>query len=144
MLLVVACLATACVGGHALTPSALTPSSIAWLGPAVSSDSAALARWRASVGPPVVSYHEPRTAPADEVTLVSWNTALGAGDVRGLVHALRARSQAPLVLLLQEVYRGGPEVPRVLEPGASFARRLGALDPTGRRDEVETIAADLG
>lgn len=144
LLLVVACASTACVGGHALTPSAFAPSAIAWLGPAVSSDGAALARWRASVGPPVISHHEPRSAPADEVTLVSWNTALGAGDVRGMVRALRARSQAPLVLLLQEVYRSGPEVPHVLDPGASFARRLGAADPTGRRDEIETIAADLG
>lgn len=142
--LVAAFVSTACVGGHALTPSSFAPASVAWLGPAMSRDSARLARWRASVGPPVVTHHESRAASADEVILVSWNTALGAGDVRGMVRALRARSQAALVLLLQEVYRGGPEVPHVLGPGASFARRLGAPDPTGRRDEVETIAADLG
>jgi endonuclease/exonuclease/phosphatase family metal-dependent hydrolase len=84
-------------------------------------------------------------SPADALTLVSWNTALGAGDVERLVRDLRrAAPDRPVVLLLQEVYRSGPEVPVLLSKGASFARRLAGLRADGRRDEVEAIASAIG
>ena len=94
-----------------------------------------IARWRAGVGPPVVrDALRPWTGPADELTVVSWNTALGAADIPRFVGTL-PRSR-PLVLLLQEVYRGGDEVPRTLPPGAGFARRQGgsAAGPPPRAD----------
>jgi endonuclease/exonuclease/phosphatase family metal-dependent hydrolase len=49
-----------------------------------------------------------------------------------------------MVLLLQEVYRGGPEVPGVLPHGAGFASRLRGARRDGGRDEVEAIAGALG
>ena len=95
-----------------------------WFGPSDAKDEAPLARWRSAVGPPVIQEGEnPSDTPADELTVVSWNTAVGAGDVRRFVAGL-PRS-APLVMLLQEVYRGGEEVPGLLPPGAAYAGRLG-------------------
>ena len=76
--------------------------------------------------------------------LVSWNTALGAGDVVRLVADLRRRTPAvPMVLLLQEVYRGGPEVPSVLPESSLFASRIRGERDGGGRDEIEAIAFTL-
>lgn len=138
-----------CAGGHALSrldgvESALDHP-IAWFSPAVDSDRAALARWRASVGPPVVrTVPASSVSPSDEITVVSWNTALGAADVVGFVQQLpAAREGRPLVLLLQEVYRRGDVVPRKFAPGSAFARRLGgALGLTS--NDIDSIAAALG
>jgi endonuclease/exonuclease/phosphatase family metal-dependent hydrolase len=144
-----AALLTACAGGHALTrldaaESALADS-IAWYSPAVSTDRAALARWRTSVGPPVVRPLSSDVPPAaDEITIVSWNTALGAGDVVGFVRQLpAAREGRPLVLLLQEVYRRGDSVPRSLGRDGAFARRLGGALGLVATD-IDSVAAELG
>jgi endonuclease/exonuclease/phosphatase family metal-dependent hydrolase len=50
----------------------------------------------------------------------------------------------PVILLLQEVYRAGPEVPAALPDAAGFASRIRGFCPDGRRDEVESFAAALG
>jgi endonuclease/exonuclease/phosphatase family metal-dependent hydrolase len=82
--------------------------------------------------------------PARELLLVSWNTALGAGDIVRFVQELRRRApEAPLVLLLQEVYRGGSEVPSALSSSALFASRLRGIRRDGGRDEIESIASTL-
>jgi endonuclease/exonuclease/phosphatase family metal-dependent hydrolase len=76
---------------------------------------------------------------------VSWNTALGAGRIEDLVHDVCAAFPAtPLVLLLQEVYRKGPEVPALLPPGAAVAGRLGEESVDRHLQEIETVAARLG
>jgi endonuclease/exonuclease/phosphatase family metal-dependent hydrolase len=82
------------------------------------------------------------SSPADELTIVSWNTALGAGDVPRFAATLPPGR--PIVLLLQEVCRGGPEVPRVLPPGATFARRQGGAAAGFRYAQIEPIATALG
>ena len=137
-----------CAGGHALAirdTDGLGPA-IAWFAPKDAGDAATLENWRVSVGPPVVASKESNgTGAIDKLTLVSWNTALGAGDVERLVSDLRRRSgDRPIVLLLQEVYRSGPEVPALLVRTAAFASRLRGLRADGRRDEVEDIASALG
>lgn len=137
-----------CVGTHALAArntDGLGPA-IAWFAPLDRADGFTLEKWRMSVGPPVVRNGELRAVQNfDTLALVSWNTALGAGDVQRLVGDLRRESPAsPIVLLLQEVYRGGPEVPSLLAPAAAFASRLRGLRSDGGRDEVESIAASLG
>lgn len=121
-----------------------TAADIAWFSPAVRSDVTRLARWRQAVGPPVslVAGPAPVFTTADVVRVVSWNTALGAADVVRCVESLADPTQ-PLVLLLQEVYRGGPEVPGTLT-GLSFARQLGGARGGPRFREVETIARALG
>ena len=115
-----------------------------WFSPAVASDRSVLARWSAGVGPPVV-----RIAPgedparADTLRIVSWNIALGAGNVMRLLRDVRSvNPDAHIVLLLQEVYREGPEVPGQVEPSIRFAGQLGG--GIERRREVEEIAAAAG
>jgi endonuclease/exonuclease/phosphatase family metal-dependent hydrolase len=136
-----------CVGTHALAlrdASGVDPA-IAWFAPQSAADVVTLENWRAAVGPPVfTAAGAAPLLPVRSLTLVSWNTALGAGDVDRLMTDLRRTDPGkPIVLLLQEVYRGGPEVPSLLSPGASFAARLEGVRADGRRDEVEAIAAAL-
>jgi endonuclease/exonuclease/phosphatase family metal-dependent hydrolase len=117
---------------------------VAWFAPADRKDGTILERWRGSVGPPVFSSQPSAGAVSRTLTLVSWNTALGAGDVERLVVDLRReRPHVPIVLLLQEVYRGGPEVPTLLTRNAAVASRILGRRADGQRDEVETIAERL-
>jgi len=139
-----------CSGGFTLarldTGAPVANLQLAWFSPAVESDRETLARWRASVGPPVVrATSSAAGALSDRLTLVSWNTALGAGDVAELVRQLRRdRGAAPIVMLLQEVYRRGPAVPRPLTPGGRFAARLGGASSISASSDIESIAAALG
>jgi endonuclease/exonuclease/phosphatase family metal-dependent hydrolase len=83
-------------------------------------------------------------SPTRQLLLVSWNTALGAGDIVRFVTELeKSAPGTPLVLLLQEVYRGGPEVPSALSASALFASRLRGVRADGGRDEIESIASTL-
>jgi endonuclease/exonuclease/phosphatase family metal-dependent hydrolase len=143
------CIATAgCAAGYALERRgtlSLEPgaASVCWFTPSDPKDATLLARWRSSTGPPIVR-QPPRdwTRPIDDLTVVSWNTALGAADIPRFVATLP--SARPLVLLLQEVYRGGPEVPSLLPPGARFARRHGGAAAGAAYDDIEVVAASLG
>jgi endonuclease/exonuclease/phosphatase family metal-dependent hydrolase len=138
--------AAGCSGSHALVrqdTAGLAP--LVWFAPALPADRSALDRWSSGVGPPVVDHHATQTAGSGIETLVvvSWNTALGSGRVDDLVRTVRRTyGDAPLVLLLQEVYRNGPEVPSALPAKAAFAAKLG-----GGRDrqsgEIEAVAARL-
>jgi endonuclease/exonuclease/phosphatase family metal-dependent hydrolase len=134
-----------CVGRHTLAVRpgiGLTP--VSWFAPDDVKEGAVLERWRGSVGPPVFTGSRPTVAGAGTLMLVSWNTALGAGNVERLVTDLqRERPGVPIVLLLQEVYRGGPEVPTLLTRNAAYASRLRGRRSDGKRDEVETIASAL-
>ena len=132
-----------CTGGHAIarrdTAGLAGP---AWFSPTLPRDQTTLARWSAGVGPPVV-----RTSPTqlssstDTLCVISWNTALGAGDAKRLLEDVRAeRGNVPLVLLLQEAYREGPEVPEGRTLAASFAGRLGGEGS----EEIEVLAERLG
>ncbi len=149
-LLCTVALLTGCMGGHGLArldgidASAAGP--IAWYSPAVPDDRRALARWRSSVGPPFVRGSASAAASrADEMTVVSWNTALGAGDIAAFVRDVHgAAADRPLVLLLQEVYRRGEPVPRALARDAAFASRLGGAGGAQRKTDIESIAAELG
>src|SRR5687768_13477831 len=94
----------ACVGRHALAARNTDGlgSGVAWFAPSDAADARTLDNWRASVGPPVFAAAPGQPASrVDTLTLVSWNTALGAGDVERLVSDVRRRvPAAPIVLLL--------------------------------------------
>jgi endonuclease/exonuclease/phosphatase family metal-dependent hydrolase len=116
------------------------PASIAWLTPTVPADEALLARWRGGVGAPVhhtAGFSHPTRS--DEIAVVSWNIAVGDGDLRAFVETLP--SGRPFILLLQEAYRSG-NVP--MQPGAFFAGRLGGSRATEDPDDIEALAAELG
>ncbi len=68
--------------------------------------------------------------------MANWNIALGNGDVIRFVRDLRAESPGtPIVLLLQEAFRSGDDIP--LKPDApAFAGFLGSSEPAREIDEI--------
>jgi endonuclease/exonuclease/phosphatase family metal-dependent hydrolase len=117
---------------------------LAWFGPSGGDDQTRLQRWARAVGPPVVEVDDDlessSAAAATDLVLVSWNVGVGAGSVPALLNdLLEANPGRPIVLLLQEVYREGPDVPNTLLAGSMSAGRLG----NGGQD-IETIAAESG
>ena len=131
-----------CVASSGLVHRDTAQSGVQWFGPPAAGDEGHLSRWRLSVGPPVVNVDGGTTAESlDAITVVSWNTAVGEGDV---VKFVRALPPGPVVLLLQEVYRGGPEVPSNLPGPFSFAGHLGGAAGGPNCREIEDVAARLG
>jgi endonuclease/exonuclease/phosphatase family metal-dependent hydrolase len=124
-------LLSGCAGHYELASRAVTGGGPSWLQPAWTPDQARLEGWREAVGPPLLLPLAADRAAAESprLTIVTWNTAVGDADVVRFVHDLQARigPRAPLVLLLQEVYRGGLPTRRLPGPAAAFAARLGAL-----------------
>ncbi len=108
-------------------------------------------RWCAGVGPPLVLRNIAKDElPSNTLTLVSWNTHVGGGDVSALVADLMAgrltnhRPVMKFVLILQEVYRAGHGVPSRPPEGAKGAGAVhGAPSGTPGRD-IEAIADTLG
>ena len=144
-------LITGCTGQHSLVrrdvaaSDAPTPA-ISWLGPDISADGASLHSWRKSVGPPVTIAQTLAAAhPADRLIVVNWNMHVGGGDIERLFADVRSEAgpAVPVVFLIQEAYREGPEVPAELEAGASFASLIRSLRPDGSRDEIEAAARRL-
>jgi endonuclease/exonuclease/phosphatase family metal-dependent hydrolase len=136
-----------CVSGASLrTTAELSPphtSGVQWFAPMVDRDNASLHRWSKSVGPPVLPAVSSVAAAQDAVTIVSWNTAVGDADIVRFVRS-QADPERPLVLLLQEVYRSGPEVPSQLDSDAAFAGRLGNVAAERGRQEIEDVGRQLG
>ena len=83
-------------------------------------------------------------APLDSILVISWNTHLGHADVVRFISDLRSGRAVPgqrikhFVLLLQEVYREGENVPR-RAIGRGCTRRMGGVGP-----DIEDIADSLG
>jgi endonuclease/exonuclease/phosphatase family metal-dependent hydrolase len=83
---------------------------------------------------------------SDLLTIITWNTHVGAGDVPALVDDLVAgrlsdgRPVRTFVLLLQEAMRRGPAVPRSPVRGMRGARRIAQAS----RQDIEAVAARLG
>jgi endonuclease/exonuclease/phosphatase family metal-dependent hydrolase len=108
---------------------------VAWFAPAVESDRASLARWERIVAPPVVRIRRAAAPPVTRIVLVSWNIALGEGDLAALLaDVARAYPRREFVLLLQETYRGGLSAATSAE-GDSYGRRHG-----GRGDDILAMA----
>lgn len=145
----VAAASQGCAAGYALVSAdtaelGVSRAPIAWFAPLSHTDRMTLAHWRTSVGPPAFigpSHVDARAH--DAITVVSWNTAVGAADIVALVHQLPA-PRRPLVLLLQEVYREGAAVPTRLDAESIFARQLGEPDPHPSNREIEDVARSLG
>jgi endonuclease/exonuclease/phosphatase family metal-dependent hydrolase len=148
-LLVVIGVSPGCVAGTSLAArstaelSSSSPSAgVAWFAPVVPRDEESLARWRTSVGPPVTPRSFDDQRPHDTITVVSWNTAVGEADIVGFVRSL-PETNAPIVLLLQEVYREGTAIPSHLGAGSAHASRLGGSRRTELR-EIEDVGRALG
>jgi endonuclease/exonuclease/phosphatase family metal-dependent hydrolase len=145
-LVAVLALASACAGNYHIVPAPAPfshPSlGVTWSTPRAAADALALSRWRAAVGQPLIA-NLPRLeapSPVDSLTIVSWNMALGEGDLGALLRRVQTdHPKTAMVLLLQEVFRGGDDVPLAPLNGA-FARRIRGT--TAR--EIDDLARALG
>ena len=127
---------------------------LAWVSPDDPDDHEPLAAWCAAVGPAVVM-PEPGRARVDDdalphsLAIVTWNVHVGGGDVPGLVAAIRRGGMTDglpvdhVVLLLQEAFRGGSDVPGTAAP-SSMAARIAAQPPGGVREDIVATARRLG
>ena len=109
-------------------------------------DASELAAWRAEVGPPVIfaAAAGDVTAPITQLIVVSWNVHVGGGRVVELVEWLRRRAaagglNAGFVLLLQEAYRAGGEIP----PHTPGARVPGTIRPVRPALDVTALGRYL-
>lgn len=134
-----------CAGGYQLRPrlhsSLEAASPIAWHEPVLADDREDNGRWRHAVGSPILIEAASAPAAADRLRLVSWNIALGRGDILRAVAELQGEEpNTPIVLLLQEAFRSGDDIPPSPR-AAAFARFLGSSN-TAR--EIDDVARALG
>jgi endonuclease/exonuclease/phosphatase family metal-dependent hydrolase len=138
--------ASGCASGYRLSPAPAgyfpAVPSVSWITPAATRDVAVLARWRAAVGGPVVQPAVVASGPAPEgLTIISWNTALGAGDVSRLVGEIRRQQpRHAIVLLLQEAFRADVSLPA--DRHAAFASRI-ACGSVDRGIDILARALDM-
>jgi endonuclease/exonuclease/phosphatase family metal-dependent hydrolase len=113
-------------------------------------DTEALDQWCRGVGAPIVEQMvvDPSTLPTlDDIVVVTWNAHLAEGRLTELITALRAgrftdgHPVRHFVLLLQELFRRGPAVPRFAKDVRS-AYAIKARDP--QSPDAEAYAAGLG
>jgi endonuclease/exonuclease/phosphatase family metal-dependent hydrolase len=101
------------------------------------------------VGPPAISSPGSTGDAVDAVTVVSWNVQMGHGDVLRFVQDMRLGRLAGVaasddfVLLLQEVYRAGSEVPAAGPPPLDLPRVL-ALPRDAEGRDIRALASALG
>jgi endonuclease/exonuclease/phosphatase family metal-dependent hydrolase len=109
-----------------------------------------LAQWRENVGAPLaIDLRGPSPTEARTLVIVSWNVWIGRGDVVRLVRGIQegawaqlgAPAGAPLVVLLQEVYRADDSIPDVCNGhhGRDTDRRRGRDE-----QEIRAVAEALG
>jgi endonuclease/exonuclease/phosphatase family metal-dependent hydrolase len=124
-------------------------SAIRWIRVAPANETVHLDRWCAGVGPPLVRGVPPAMPPAPEMpVLVTWNTHEGGGNIDALVADLKAgrltgHPVSSFVLLLQEVYRSGPDVPARAPAMPAWAAAELSLGPDGKRDDIGVVAERL-
>jgi endonuclease/exonuclease/phosphatase family metal-dependent hydrolase len=140
------CVRNYAVSRHSAADLGHHAAAVLWSGPIAPGDLSDLSRWRRCVGPPVVVTSTAPVAASDRLVVVNWNVHVGGGDIARLVEDVRQAEgdTVPIVLLLQEAYRDGPEVPHAIDGAASFASVIRGLRPNGAREEVESVAAALG
>jgi endonuclease/exonuclease/phosphatase family metal-dependent hydrolase len=125
---------------------------VRWLRAWSDDEQPAVDRWCAAVGPPVrIDGRRDQAAFTGPFALVTWNTHVGAGNLDHLVADLRSGRLsggvpiAQFVLLLQEAYRAGSDVPThglahaFLWASAQQPPRL-----AGTRDDIAAGARRLG
>ena len=157
-----ACLALSCGSGGAAElenenapcrarPAGLDGQPISWH-QGSASDAAELDRWCRAVGPPILMA-SPAVAPQlsppslDELAVVTWNAHLAEGRLEELVRSLRSgaltsgRAVNHFVLLIQETYRRGADVP-AFPDHARTAFGILPRDPYG--PDARATARSLG
>ena len=103
--------AWAFVPAHAISLSCLSPvPGVTWL--RWEEGQQTLDAWCESVGPPVFRQGPQRTGAISRLLVVSWNSHVGGGDLEELISEVGGvENETGLVLLLQEAFRAGADVP---------------------------------
>jgi len=114
---------------------------VPWTPAAHAEDRSALRPWRAAVGPVRVA-NAPGVAWRWPLTVAVWNARVGGGAIRSLWAHL-ARDRSPVILLLQEVFATGPDLPEA-GPGAAWAPRIADEPQSERRTDIVSLARDTG
>jgi endonuclease/exonuclease/phosphatase family metal-dependent hydrolase len=118
------------VSGTCRADSASTVA-LTWTLAPSSADRTLLDRWCAGVGPPAIEMFAPAFQDAaSTITVVTWNTHVGAGDIAALVDQIRrgdltGTPASEFVVMLQEAVRRSTGVPMPLPPRALVAARIG-------------------
>ncbi|MCK5618933.1 MAG: hypothetical protein KAJ17_06010, partial [Candidatus Krumholzibacteria bacterium] len=104
-------------------------------------------RWCAAVGPPVMlrpALPVP-PAPLDSLAVLCWNTHVGSGAINYLIRQLKTgvltagRPVEHFVILLQETFRGGIDVPTVPPRGTLYADDIFPSPDLGDRVGVTNV-----
>jgi endonuclease/exonuclease/phosphatase family metal-dependent hydrolase len=113
------------------------------------SDAVQLSRWCRAVGAPVYSPRSVASTPPalDELALVSWNAHLAEGDLVSLIEKLKSgaftngRPVQHFVLLVQELYRRGDDVPKF---DAADRSAFAILPRDPESPDIDDYVAHLG
>jgi endonuclease/exonuclease/phosphatase family metal-dependent hydrolase len=122
-----------------------------WVGPSTPRDRARLDRWCDAVGPGI-AYTAPEAppSPADALAVVVWNVHVGGGDLDPLIDALtrgeltNGMPATSFVLLLQEAYRAGADVPLHPAPGSAAPKPIVEQPPGHPRRSAIDVARARG
>jgi endonuclease/exonuclease/phosphatase family metal-dependent hydrolase len=104
-------------------------------------------RWHAAVGSPVLlrpALPEP-PAPLDSLAVLCWNTHVGGGAINYLIRQLKTgvltagRPVDHFVILLQETFRDGTDVPPAPPPGTYYADDIFPTPDLGERMGVTDV-----
>lgn len=113
---------------------------VTWM-PWTSSGRETLEQWCASVGRPVLMPVSSSQADLTRLLIVTWNVHVGGGQVEDFVAKhWTDRDRTGLVLLLQETYRAGADVPGSYPEGLIVPH---VIRPGKRRVEITDLAKRL-
>jgi endonuclease/exonuclease/phosphatase family metal-dependent hydrolase len=102
--------------------------------------------WRANVGPAValdIAGARPRVR-VTRLVVLSWNLWIGRGHLERLVRRIRDQHDGPLVVLAQEAYRAGTDVPERHRARATRRAAGGFAIRARQRHDIVDIAGTLG
>jgi endonuclease/exonuclease/phosphatase family metal-dependent hydrolase len=120
---------------------------VTWVAPGDARDLGRISEWCRTVGPVLVESPEagwPATA-VESLPVVTWNVRVGGGDIEDVVGRLRrgeftkGRPTPHFVLLLQEAYREGSDLPHV-SAGSPVPRAIVEHPPAGVRRDIRSLA----
>ena len=107
--------------------------------------------WCRGVGPSVVYRPQASSRPVSlsELTVVTWNVQAGGGDIDAFVADLRSGrlgggATDSFILLLQEAFRGGRDVPEHPGRGVKGGRRVAPGTGERGRSSIEEVARRNG
>jgi len=112
-------------------------------------EESALESWRGGVGIPLIilpSQGVQEVKSLDSLIVVSWNTHMGGGDLDRFVRDLKegrltaGKPVQDFVLLLQEAFRQGSEVPASVSAGVRQGSCIRCSPPSGERMDIREIS----